>query len=125
MQKKSLKTQTDKHSLTINNSIPIAKNKTEAAIPKNADLYLRTKLTYNPDNTVWYFPPNSVIHFVKANKICPELVCVQEFQDVTIHKYPDRFPLSGTLKIEDKKGSTAGLLSSKLFETLWVGHKDN
>ncbi len=35
---KSLKAQTDKHSVTINNSIPIAKNKTEAAIPKNADI---------------------------------------------------------------------------------------
>lgn len=100
---KSLQAQTDKPSVSI--------NKTTVSIPKNADIYLQTKLTYNSMNTLWYFPSNAVIHFVKPNKICPELVCVQEFQDVHIDKYPDKFPLAGTLKIEDKTGSTAGVLS--------------
>lgn len=69
-------------------------------------------------NTLWYFPSNAVIHFVKANKICPELVCVQVFQDVHIDKYPDKFPLAGTLNVEDKRGSTADMRSWKIFEVM-------
>ena len=113
---KSLKAQTDKPSVSANKTLSIPKNKTTVSIPKNADIYFQTKLTYNPDSTLWYIPSNSAITFVKPNKICPELVCIQEFQRVAIDKYPDKLSIIGTLKVEDKKGSTADLRSWKIFE---------
>lgn len=104
----ALKAQTDKPSTST--------NKSKLTIPKNADIYLETRLTYNSMNTLWYFPRDAVINFAEANKVCPERVCIQEFQDVAIDKYPDKFPLIGTLKVEDKKGSTADIRSWKIFE---------
>ena len=64
----------------VNQSSPQTSNIT-TAIPKNADIYLETKLSYNSDNTLWYFPSDAKLNFTKANKICPEKNCLQEFHD--------------------------------------------
>jgi hypothetical protein len=72
-------------------------------------MFLRTILINDTSKNWWEFPQNTSITFTKANKICPEIKCLTQFEGVSLNINPntDELFIAGSLKIEDKKASTS------------------
>jgi hypothetical protein len=109
------------------------KASTSTSVPQTSDIYLQTKLNYNPSNKFWYFPSQAVLNFTKSNKLCPQLPCRQQLERLSLDTNAigqDEFFIAGGLKIEDKKASTPDLIAWKLYQIVgWslkvTGVKEN
>ena len=87
-------------------------------VPKGSDIFVDTKLTYNEDSifSTWEIPSNTIVYFSKGNKLCPQITCLQEFQEGSIDiQGNDTMYIYGTLKIEDPLTSTAEFKNWKIY----------